>query len=304
MNNISIRKMRILIAAAEEGNFTRAAMRENISQPAATIIVNEIEATIGQELFVRRGTARKAILTDLGKTIAETFSRIVAGYDMELSRIGSRYLANRSVKRILVQSTFIDAVDPEWLFSLCDLIVGDRLIIEEGTRDEIVNQISAREAAVGLVDGHVDKQQCDANIVETFRIGLAVPESSDLASSISGTLDWDEIDDECYVLTGLSEESLRVVNRMLSQAGRSVSDFHIMNGLSALRAAAAIRPLPIIMPDVLSKHLRSSVPYQFHDIGAAPIQTQFSVIAPWGYMNQIDFKPLRELKCFRRDNET
>jgi DNA-binding transcriptional LysR family regulator len=45
MSNLSVRKMRIFLAAVEEGSFTLASARENVSQAAETIVINEIEET-------------------------------------------------------------------------------------------------------------------------------------------------------------------------------------------------------------------------------------------------------------------
>lgn len=298
MNNISIRKMRILLATAEEGNFTRGAMRENISQPAATIIINEIEETIGQELFLRQGSMRKAILTARGRTVAETFSRIVAGYDMELARINDENSGKRRVKRILVQSVFVDAIDPDWLFALTDLLAGDRLVIEEGSRDQILDKISGRDADLGLVDGPVDTRRCDSSNIETIRIGLAVPEGTNLNVEVGGPLSWEDVPDACYVLAGVSDEVLRSIGRNLAEIGRSLSDMNIINGMSALRATARARPLPIVLPDVLAGKIGSAVSYRFHALSPASVHTPFAIIAPWGYMTQIDIKSLREHNCF------
>jgi DNA-binding transcriptional LysR family regulator len=300
VNNISIRKMRILLATAEEGNFTRAAIRENISQPAATIIINEIEETIGQELFLRQGTFRRAVLSEMGRTVAETFSRIVASYDTELSRIRALNTGKRRVKRILIQNVFVDAIDPNWLFALADLLVGERLVIEEASRDQIVDKINARNSDIGLLDGLVDTQLCDSSNIGTVRIGLAIPESFVASNNINAPMGWDDVPDGCYVLAGFSEAVSRAINRNLAEVGKSVSDMNIINGMSALRAAAMARPLPILLPDVLMSALGSAVPYHFQVLSPALIDTPFAIITPWGYMNQINIKFLRGLDCFKK----
>ena len=82
--------MRILISTAAEGSFTRGAIKENISQPAATIIINNLEEMFGTHLFVRQGTVRKAYLTEAGRKVTNTFSRIVTGYDVELSNFNKK----------------------------------------------------------------------------------------------------------------------------------------------------------------------------------------------------------------------
>ena len=47
MQNISIKKMRVMLASVEEGSFTRASAKQNISQPATSIIIQDIETQAG-----------------------------------------------------------------------------------------------------------------------------------------------------------------------------------------------------------------------------------------------------------------
>lgn len=303
MNNISIRKMRILLATAEEGNFTRAALRENISQPAATIIINEIEETFKEELFVRQGAVRKAELTPKGRMVAETFSRIVASYDLELARINSGHRNRRTVKRILVQSVFLDAIDPEWLFGLADLLSGERLILEECPRDQIVERIIARDADIGFVEGQVDNKRCDIRSLSSGVVGLAVPEGVAVPVEASGDIGWNGVPDDCYVFGGLADATLRAINRNLNAVGRSLDDLHVLNGVSAMHVALQARPLPVVLPDVLARRLEQGMRFSFHPFSPTSVQCQFSIIAPWGYMNQINLNALRGQSCFGQGHD-
>lgn len=298
MNNISIRKMRVLLATAEEGNFTRAAMRENISQPAATVIINEIEETLKEELFVRQGSTRKAELTPKGRLIAETFSRIVAGYDMELARIASGRRNKRTVKRILVQSVFFDAFDPEWLFGLTNLLSGDRLVLEEVQREQIIEDVTARSADIGFVEGPVDNKRCDIRNLSVGVIGLAVPPGVSVAVETTGSIGWNAVPEDCYIFGSLADTTLRAINRNLSAVGRSIDDMHLLNGLSALHMTVQARPLPIILPDIVARKLKQRLNFTFHEFNPTSVQCQFSIIAPWGYMNQINLNALRGQNCF------
>jgi hypothetical protein len=51
---IELRKMRFIVAIAEERNFTRAAVRCHITQPALSRQVAEVEQLLGAKLFERR----------------------------------------------------------------------------------------------------------------------------------------------------------------------------------------------------------------------------------------------------------
>jgi len=56
--------MRFVVAVAEERNFTRAAMRCHISQPALSRRVSEVESVLGARLFERR--TRSVSITKAG----------------------------------------------------------------------------------------------------------------------------------------------------------------------------------------------------------------------------------------------
>ena len=53
MTDIALRQVRAIIAACEEGSFTRAAARENATQSGISQHVAAIERTLGVRLFER-----------------------------------------------------------------------------------------------------------------------------------------------------------------------------------------------------------------------------------------------------------
>ncbi|MFK7943704.1 MAG: LysR family transcriptional regulator, partial [Paracoccaceae bacterium] len=156
MSNLSIRKMRIYLAAVAEGNFTRASVRENISQPAATIVINEIEETIGAQLFLRRGNAREAKVTEAGRMVTETFARIVSVYDNETSSIDDLTGGKLKPSRILLQRGFSDSLRGAWILSIGTAFSPCQISFETLDRAQIVGAVRGREAAIGLIDGMAD----------------------------------------------------------------------------------------------------------------------------------------------------
>ncbi|MEL6220604.1 MAG: LysR family transcriptional regulator, partial [Pseudomonadota bacterium] len=153
--------MRIYLAAVEEGSFTRASIREGISQPAASIIINEIEETIGCALFERRGTVRKAEVTETGQLVAETFSRIITGYDSELGAIAELSSGRRTASRILFQRSFAEALSGSWMLGLGNLLNTSRLSYETCERSTVIDSIRSREAVVGVIDGSIEDERSD-----------------------------------------------------------------------------------------------------------------------------------------------
>lgn len=72
---MEIYQLRYFVAVAETQNFTRAAERSNVSQPALSQQIINLEAEIGHKLFHRLG--RKAVLTEAGQTFLDRARRIL-----------------------------------------------------------------------------------------------------------------------------------------------------------------------------------------------------------------------------------
>lgn len=65
MLNVSIRQLRVFVAAAKHGSFARAAEEMHISPPAVSMQISDLEASVGLPLFDRVG--RSAALTMTGE---------------------------------------------------------------------------------------------------------------------------------------------------------------------------------------------------------------------------------------------
>lgn len=77
--NLSSRDLRAIVALVEERNFTRAAQRVHLSQPAFSALIQSVEAGLGARLFDR--TTRSVVLTPEGRTFEEAARRMLAELD-------------------------------------------------------------------------------------------------------------------------------------------------------------------------------------------------------------------------------
>jgi LysR family transcriptional regulator, transcription activator of glutamate synthase operon len=76
---MDLRQLRYLVALAEESNFTRAAAREHIAQPALSQQVRRLEDELGVPLVER--TTRQVTITDAGRVLVARARRILAELD-------------------------------------------------------------------------------------------------------------------------------------------------------------------------------------------------------------------------------
>jgi LysR family transcriptional regulator, transcription activator of glutamate synthase operon len=73
---MELRQLRYLVALAEERNFTRAAEREHIAQPAMSQQIRRLEEKVGLELVDR--STRRATMTDAGLLLVARARRALA----------------------------------------------------------------------------------------------------------------------------------------------------------------------------------------------------------------------------------
>ena len=77
--DLELRHLRAFVAVAEELNFTRAAERLHLAQPALSTQIRQLELRVGAPLFVR--TTRKVELTDAGQALLERVPGLLVGVD-------------------------------------------------------------------------------------------------------------------------------------------------------------------------------------------------------------------------------
>ena len=75
----------VFLAVAREGNFTRAAAKLRVTQPAVSYAVRELEARLGVQLVVRR--TRNVTLTEDGLRLFDRIAPEIVGIDAELDAL-------------------------------------------------------------------------------------------------------------------------------------------------------------------------------------------------------------------------
>ena len=88
---MELRQLRYLVALAEELNFTRAAEREHVAQPALSQQIRRLEDEVGLALVER--TTRHVSLTDAGEVLVVRARRVLA----ELEAAGTELQALRGM---------------------------------------------------------------------------------------------------------------------------------------------------------------------------------------------------------------
>lgn len=83
--NIALRQLRIFLAVAKHGSFSRAAEEVGASQSAMSLAVQQLETELGVKLLDR--TTRQMRLTTVGQTLVANGSRLIGELDITLKEL-------------------------------------------------------------------------------------------------------------------------------------------------------------------------------------------------------------------------
>jgi DNA-binding transcriptional LysR family regulator len=98
VTQLELRHLRYFLAVAEELNFSRAAERLHIAQPALSAQIRSLETQLGCELFSR--TTRKVDLTPTGELLLADARDIVERADRAAARVAAAARGTRGLLRV------------------------------------------------------------------------------------------------------------------------------------------------------------------------------------------------------------
>jgi DNA-binding transcriptional LysR family regulator len=88
--NVNLRQFQAFVTVARLGNFTRAAKRLNLSQPALTVQIRQLEEAVGVRLFDR--STRMVMLTPTGRELAPRLERVL--HEIDAVMVNTKELAS------------------------------------------------------------------------------------------------------------------------------------------------------------------------------------------------------------------
>ena len=176
---ISLRQLRFFTALAESANFSRAAERMMVSQPALSAAIRQVEDHMGLRLFDR--STHHVALTDAGAAFLPHARRLLTTAENAFVDMSDAATRGKSVVRVGVIPSVVPAAAkaiaglgqerPELCFHLCD-----------GKNDSLMADL--RSGALDLVIGVLGRIEDDveASLITEDEMMLAAPIDHPLAS--------------------------------------------------------------------------------------------------------------------------
>ncbi len=110
---MNLSDLEILVCLAEEGSFSRAAVKLHRSQPAVSQAIRRLEETFGLQLLDR--TSRRAVLTGAGAALVSYAGRMLHLWDGAVRALADRRSGQRGVLRLAANGLLCDYLQPPLL---------------------------------------------------------------------------------------------------------------------------------------------------------------------------------------------
>lgn len=143
------RLLRHFLGVAEKRNITAAAAALNISQPALTRSIRQLEKTIGVPLFERLPTG--VTLTKPGEVLARRVKLMELEYRHALSEINSLEQGTTGTLRVGAGPMWVAMILPDVLTAFYQQFPNVKVRITEGTIDSIVPSLTSGEIDLACV---------------------------------------------------------------------------------------------------------------------------------------------------------
>ncbi len=207
---MELHQIRYFLATCETLNFTRAAERCNVSQPALTKSIHMLEAELGGPLFDTQ--SRPIRLTDLGKLLRDRFRRVEETLT-DIKAVSDKYhrledsTFTLGVVNTLGEDRFIDIVR-----RLQERLLGVSITIRHERQSSLIENLKTGRVELAIVTCNNMTGQLDGRALYTEPYVLCAPPDHPLSSRDSIALD--ELKGAHFVFRSHCEKSASIQDEL------------------------------------------------------------------------------------------
>ena len=248
--NVGLRQLRIFLAVAKHGSFSRAAEQVAASQSAVSLAVQQLETELGVKLLDR--TTRQVRMTSVGQTLAAAGSRLVGELDAmlnELRDVGKHHRGRvvmacvPSVARGLMPKCVEYCAEkwPEITFAIEDIAASD--VIAKVQRGDVEMGLSG--GAIEDLELHVEGLMQDPLVLVTRR---------EDALARRRTVPWIKLSGRRLIMLNNTSGSRQLIVDTLARAGVRSEIFLELAQPSSVTAMVEANLGVAVVPELVSPY--------------------------------------------------
>lgn len=144
-------RLLVFLTVARTLSFTKAAAILNVSQPAISKHIKELESDFGEPLFYRKGNSIS--LTSKGKSIIPFIENIIEGYNALSDTINREDINFEGVLHIGASTTIAQYVLPEIMAQFNRQYPNIRISLINANSEEVVRMLQRKEIEIAFIEG-------------------------------------------------------------------------------------------------------------------------------------------------------
>ena len=240
----SLPQLRAFVTLADERSFTRAARRLNLSQPALTVQIRNLESSFGGKLFDR--DSRGVALTRVGSELAPRLRRLLADLDSAMSEAQEIANGRRGTIRIAALPSFSAGRLPAIVARFRATNPAVSFVIRDAIASKVVDAVQSEAVDIGLTAGVALTEDIEVLHEAADRLCVVFPRRHKLAARRKIALA--DLADFPLVLMDPETSVRAIVDAAFVSAGRIIRPAaeatYMMTAVSLVRAGLGVTILP------------------------------------------------------------
>ncbi|MCA3997654.1 MULTISPECIES: LysR family transcriptional regulator [Serratia] len=166
--NYSLKQLRVFVAVARHGSFSRAGEAIGLTQSAVSHSVKELEAEVGVRLLDR--TTREVVLTDAGLRLANRVERLLDELQAALLDARSFGVQRSGTVRVATSQTISAHLMPQCIAAGERQYPEIRIMLRDQAQQQVLHSVRNAEVDFGIVVDPVQAVdlECEAVLHEPF----------------------------------------------------------------------------------------------------------------------------------------
>ena len=207
---MTVKQLRAFLVVAQTLSFTQACERLHLSQPALSLAIKGLEASLGGKLLIR--STRSVRLTPEGESLLPLAKHLLAQWDNTEERLRQRFTLQLGRLSVAAMPSFACNLLPAAMVKFRHLYPKINITVHDVINEEVTEMVRSRQVEMGIVFSSEGADRLTFTPLFDDHFVAVLPPNSPLISKPS--LTWAELLNNDFIT--LQRPSM--VRRLLEQA--------------------------------------------------------------------------------------